>query len=149
MSVGFCCQKQNLSLCFKEPPVLLQLIQVCALLPKSSLFSKYEFLLLWSQGTWIILTLVLHTVFYCSQSKPIFLFLYLFVCLFFRATPVAYGSSQARGWNGAAAYSLYHSNLGSLTHWTRPGIEPTFSWIVVRFVPTVPQWELQNPSFNF
>ena len=29
--------------------------------------------------------------------------------IFLRATPLAYGSSQARGWTGAAAASPYHS----------------------------------------
>ena len=55
---------------------------------------------------------------------------------FFRATPAAYGNSQARGWIGAAAASprhshnnvgsepsmpnrIAHSNAGSLTHWAR------------------------------
>ena len=28
---------------------------------------------------------------------------------------------------------LHHSNTGSLTHWVRPGIKPTFSWILVGF----------------
>ena len=32
-------------------------------------------------------------------------------CLFFRATPMAYGSSQARGQIGAAAASLHHSHI--------------------------------------
>ena len=46
-----------------------------------------------------------------------------FVCLFFvfvfclfRAAPVAYGGSQARGWIGAVATSLCHSNTGSEPH---------------------------------
>ena len=30
----------------------------------------------------------------------------------------------------------------SLTHWVRPGIEPTSSWILVRFIIVEPQWEL-------
>ena len=40
-----------------------------------------------------------------------------FVCLF-RVAPVAYGSSQARGQNGAAAAGLHHShsNAGSEQH---------------------------------
>ena len=38
-----------------------------------------------------------------------FLFVCLFVCLF-RATFVAYGVFQARGWIGATAGSLYHSH---------------------------------------
>ena len=27
-----------------------------------------------------------------------------------------------------------HSNAGSLAHWTRPGVEPASSWMLVRFV---------------
>ena len=34
----------------------------------------------------------------------------LFVCLFFRAAPAAYGSYQARGQIRATAASLYHSS---------------------------------------
>ena len=72
------------------------------------------------------------------------------VCLF-RATPLAYGDSQARGLVGAAAaghchtqqlriqaasvtYTTAHGNAASLTHWARPEIEPTSSWMLVRFV---------------
>ena len=45
---------------------------------------------------------------------------------FFRAAPMAFGGSQARGQIRAVAAGLYHShsNSGSLTHWPRPGIEP-------------------------
>ena len=70
----------------------------------------------------------------------------------FRATPAAYGGSQARGQIRATAASLHHSysNTGSepclrhtpqlrpvpdsLIHWTRRGIKPTSSWILVEFV---------------
>ena len=69
----------------------------------------------------------------------------------FRATPMAYGSSQVRGRIGAVAASLHHShsNIGSkrvrdlstahgdarsLTHWARPGIKLASSWILVGFV---------------
>ena len=70
----------------------------------------------------------------------------------FTAAPVAYGSSQARGRIGAAAaspiaqpqqsqiwvasvtYATACSNAGCLTHWVRPGIESTSSWIIVRFL---------------
>ena len=31
-------------------------------------------------------------------------------------------------------YTTTHSNTGSLTHWARPGIEPTTSWFPVGFV---------------
>ena len=83
-----------------------------------------------------------------------FLFSFLF---FFRATPIAYGSSQPRGRIRAVAASLCHShcNTGSKihlhptpqltaarspTHWMRPGIEPTSSWILVRFISAAP-WQ--------
>ena len=80
---------------------------------------------------------------------------------FFRATPMAYGSSQARGWIRAEAEShsqcqiwamsvtntIAQGNARSLTHWARPGIEPTSSRILVRFLPTEPQWELLSPVF--
>ena len=51
-----------------------------------------------------------------SGSYRFFFFLFLFYL--FRAAPVAYGSSQARGRTGAAAASLHHSqgNTGSELH---------------------------------
>ena len=66
----------------------------------------------------------------------IYLFLFLFIFLLFRAVPVTYGSSQARGQIRAAAASLHHShsNARSLTYWSRAGIKPISSWILVRFV---------------
>ena len=39
-----------------------------------------------------------------------FFFLFFFFFFFFRATPAAYGGSQARGQIGAAATGLYHSS---------------------------------------
>ena len=74
---------------------------------------------------------------------------FLSFCLF-RAAPVAYGGSQARGPIGAVVAGLCHShsNLGSkwhlqptthgntrsLTHWARPGIEPASLWTLLSFV---------------
>ena len=77
-----------------------------------------------------------------------FIFYFLVFCLF-RATPVAYGSSQARGPIGAIAASLSHShgNTGSLTHWARSGVELTTSWFLVRFVSTTPWRELPFYSY--
>ena len=92
-------------------------------------------------------------------------FMYIHNSFFLRATSVAYGSSQASGWIEAvvachgpshsrarsephqiqAAYATYttaHGNPGSLTHWERPGIEPTSSWLLVRFITAKPQQEL-------
>ena len=41
-----------------------------------------------------------------------------------------------------STYTTAHGNARCLTHWVRPGIEPTSSWILIGFVSTVPQWEL-------
>ena len=53
----------------------------------------------------------------------IYIYMYIFIythILFFRATPTAYGNSQARGQVGATAASLHHShshrNTGSKPH---------------------------------
>ena len=79
----------------------------------------------------------------------IFCFFFFFACLFvfafFRATPVAYGSSQARCRIGAGGASLQHSSqprriLNPLR--VRPRIEPESSWMLVRFISTEPWWEL-------
>ena len=77
--------------------------------------------------------------------------MYLFFFLL-RATPLAYGGSQARSQIGAAAAGLNHShsNVGyelclwpitqleatpdPLTHWVRPGTEPESSWILAGFL---------------
>ena len=44
-----------------------------------------------------------------TQCFPFFFF-FLFVCLFFRAAPAAYGGSQARGQIGVIAAGLHHSH---------------------------------------
>ena len=78
---------------------------------------------------------------------------YLFIYFFFRAAPVAYQSSQARGQIRAAAANLprshgntgsephlaTHGNARSLSHRVRPGIETMSSWILVGFITTEPQ----------
>ena len=80
----------------------------------------------------------------------------------------AYGSSQARGWIGSIAASLClsqsntgsqprlwpsphtaHSNARSLTHWERSGIKPASLQIVVTFLFTEPQRELQKYLIYF
>ena len=56
----------------------------------------------------------------------------MFIRLFFvffwggRVTPAAYGSSQARGWIGAAAACLHHSNRGSEVY-LRPTLQLTIT----------------------
>ena len=44
----------------------------------------------------------------------------------------------------SATYTTAHGNAGSLTHLTRPRIEPTSSWILIGFVTTEPRQELQK-----
>ena len=58
-----------------------------------------------------------------------FIYYYYYYYCLSRAAPKANGSSQARGQIGAAAAGLRHShsNTRSLTHWARPGMEPTTS----------------------
>ena len=41
-------------------------------------------------------------------------------------------------------YTMAHSNARSLTHWLRLGIKPSSSWILVGFVTTELQGELQH-----
>ena len=38
----------------------------------------------------------------------------------------------------SVTYTTAHGNAGSLTHWARPGIAPTTSWLLVRFISTEP-----------
>ena len=42
----------------------------------------------------------------------------------------------------SATYARAQGSAGSLTLWARPGIKPTFSWILVGFVTAEPQWKL-------
>ena len=49
-------------------------------------------------------------------------------------------ANQDPSWS--VTYTTAHDNARSLTHSARPGIEPTSSWILVRFISTEPQQEL-------
>ena len=91
---------------------------------------------------------------------------FIYFILFFRATPTAYGGSLARSRIGAIATGLCYSrsnsgfepclvtyttaqgNAGYLTHWARPGIKPTTSWILVGFVSAAPWQELHETHFR-
>ena len=112
----------------------------------------------------------LSSMYYNFQSTgllPSWLNLFLGILFYFGllgAMPMAYGSSQARGWIGswiwAAAAGLHHrhsntrskpclwlttahGNAGSLTHCLGSGNKPTSSWILVGFITAEPQWEPQ------
>ena len=50
---------------------------------------------------------------------------------------------QCRIWATSVTYTFAHGNGGSLTNWVRSGIKPSTSRFLVRFVSSVPQWELQ------
>ena len=97
-----------------------------------------------------------------------FLFLFFLFCFFEGggSIPPAHGSSQARGQIRPTAAGLHHShsNKGSEprmqpipqlmatldpqpTHQARPGTEPTFLRILVRFISTAPQQELPEHAF--
>ena len=45
-----------------------------------------------------------------------------------------YHNHRNSGSEPCLTYTTAHSNAGSLNHWVRPGIEPMFSWMLVRFV---------------
>ena len=82
-------------------------------------------------------------------------FSFSFFFFFLRAAPAANRSSQARGPIGAAVGGLHHSLSHArsepllqptpqlaATHWTRPGIEPASSWILIRSYTAEPHREL-------
>ena len=53
-------------------------------------------------------------------------------------------AQQRQIWGASETYTSAHSNAGSPTHWTKPGIKPTSLWILVRFFSTVSQWKLHG-----
>ena len=79
----------------------------------------------------------------------IYLFIHLFIYCLFRAAPMTYWSSQARGRIGAVVTSPHHSSLQHqlLNHWARPGIEPLPSWILSQIHHHWAQRELPVPIF--
>ena len=52
-------------------------------------------------------------------------------------------------WATSATYTTACGNARSLTHWVGPGIEPEFSWMLVRFVSAEPQQQLISFSSWF
>ena len=64
----------------------------------------------------------LNLPFLVLQRQLLFILLFIYFSVFFRATSTAYGDSQARGLIGAVATSLRqsHSNAGS-----KPRLQPT------------------------
>ena len=70
--------------------------------------------------------------------------LYLFI--YFKATPTAYRSSQARG----CVCDLHHSSRQChiLNPLSEAWIEPMSSWILVRLISAEPWWELLKLHFT-
>ena len=66
-----------------------------------------------------------------------------------RAVALAYTTATAMPYPGSSVtYTTAHLNAGSPTHWSRPGIESEFSWILVRFVSTEPHGNAQLRNFK-
>ena len=62
--------------------------------------------------------------------------------------PVHHSHSNTGIRTTSATYTTAHGNTGYLTHWVRPGIEATSSWLLVGFVPTEPRQELHSLFFK-
>ena len=54
---------------------------------------------------------------------------------------------QHQIWAASSTYTTAHGNARSLTHWLRPGIEPSTSSFLVGFISTEPRRELQVPLY--
>ena len=120
----------------------------CSLLMLLSLISKDGIHPYWLYFSPSCIFLLFHIVPFLDLFFVLFIYIYFFSFFFlFLAAPMAYGSSQARGpklgscncqptpqpqqcriWAISVTYTAACNHAGSLTHWARPGIEPTFSW---------------------
>ena len=97
---------------------------------------------------------------YCRYYWAFTLFSLFFVFCPFRAAPTAYGGSQHRGLIRAIAATamsdpshvcdLHHSSWQQwiLNPLSEAGPEPATSWFLVRFVSSVPRWELLTTFLN-
>ena len=100
---------------------------------------------------YLLLTKFKEVKVFCQGEICQILLSFSFLFCFFRDTPVAHGSFQTRSnqsyscwpmpqppqchiWAASVIYTTAHSNAGSLTHWVRPGIKPSSSWIPVWFL---------------
>ena len=57
-------------------------------------------------------------------------------------TGLHHSQSNAGSWAASATYTTAHGNARSITHWTRPGIEPVTLWFLLGLVSAAPWWEL-------
>ena len=77
-----------------------------------------------------------------SHSKfGFYSFFFFFFC--FLGPPVLHTEAeQCQIGAASATYSTVLDNAWSLTHWMNPGIEPTYSWILLGFITPEPQQKL-------
>ena len=132
----------------------------CCILHPHGLFCKYFLILI----TCFVQSPTLlpsgdHQFYFCSHEPFCFIICLIFIFCFlwlhlqnmevprlgvkFELQLLAYTTATpdpSRIWN------LYH-NSGPLTYWAGPGIKPTSSWILARFISTEPQWELLSNHF--
>ena len=95
----------------------------------------------------ICIIIIFHVLFFL----PPFAFCEETDFFFLRTALAAYGGSQARGpiravatplprpqqcgiWALSLTYTTTHCNTGSLTHWARPRIKTSTSWILIGFI---------------
>ena len=84
------------------------------------------------------------------KKKMMYFLIFYFIFCLFKVASVAYGSSQARGWFGAAAASLCHSHSNTRSE---PRLWPTqqvrdwtaSSWILVQFLTC---WAMMGTPWN-
>ena len=67
-------------------------------------------------------SLPMNSKYCCNQWSLYFLLFFCWPFVFFRAAPMAYGCSQARGWIGATAAGLYYSHSNARSE---PCLKPT------------------------
>ena len=101
-------------------------------------------LIKFKSSAWLLKLLIITSVCFC------FVFVFFLLGLHMRHMEVPrlgvrsdlrWPVPQQQQWQ-IQTMSATYSNVGSLTNWVRPGIEPTSSWILVWFVTAESQWEL-------
>ena len=130
-------------------------------------FFSYLLIFLKKNGFWVLRLIerpfsfqhfksIIPCLLFLVSFKTFYLLTKFIIYLAFRAIPMAYGGSQARGQIRAShwptpqpqqrqiratsgTYTTAPGNTGSIIHWVRPGIKPVSSWILVRFVSTAPR----------
>ena len=98
------------------------------------------------------------------KFKNFYLFIYLFICFLgphpwhvevprlgvqseLQLPVYIHHSHSNTIWASSVTYTTAHSNARSLTQWVGPGIEPTTSWFLVRFISIAPRQGLLGQIF--